>query len=152
MGANPFGSTTRSSKLRDEEAMTFDPTVVRGLAYYTGPVFEAELTYEIRDENGRKSAFGSIAGGGRYDDLVQRFTGKTVPATGLSIGVDRLLAAIGAMEIRGGVGVKDMKLGAQLSTTVSDREQWRVGQPAQKTVERSMLIEAVRSAVHRDGN
>lgn len=71
-----------------------DPSVVRGLGYYTGPVYEAELTFEITDEDGRKRQFGSVAGGGRYDDLVKRFTGQAVPATGISIGVDRLLAAL----------------------------------------------------------
>jgi histidyl-tRNA synthetase len=71
-----------------------DPSVVRGLGYYTGPVYEAELTFEILDEKGRKRQFGSVAGGGRYDDLVKRFTGQAVPATGVSIGVDRLLAAL----------------------------------------------------------
>ncbi|UUV08252.1 histidine--tRNA ligase [Ruegeria sp. YS9] len=71
-----------------------DPSVVRGLGYYTGPVYEAELTFEIFDEKGRKRQFGSVSGGGRYDDLVKRFTGQEVPATGISIGVDRLLAAL----------------------------------------------------------
>ncbi|WP_128254570.1 histidine--tRNA ligase [Falsirhodobacter deserti] len=73
-----------------------DPSVVRGLGYYTGPVFEAELTFEIFDEKGNKRQFGSVSGGGRYDDLVKRFTGQAVPATGVSIGVDRLLAALRA--------------------------------------------------------
>ena len=73
-----------------------DPSVVRGLGYYTGPVYEAELTFEITDEKGRPRQFGSVAGGGRYDDLVKRFTGQAVPATGVSIGVDRLLAALRA--------------------------------------------------------
>ncbi|MEO9898462.1 MAG: histidine--tRNA ligase [Paracoccaceae bacterium] len=73
-----------------------DPSVVRGLGYYTGPVYEAELTFEIKDEKGRPRNFGSVAGGGRYDDLVKRFTGQAVPATGISIGVDRLLAALHA--------------------------------------------------------
>jgi histidyl-tRNA synthetase len=72
-----------------------DPSVVRGLGYYTGPVFEAELTFEVVGEDGRPRQFGSVAGGGRYDDLVKRFTGEAVPATGVSIGVDRLLAALG---------------------------------------------------------
>jgi len=71
-----------------------DPSVVRGLGYYTGPVYEAELTFEITDEDGNRRQFGSVAGGGRYDDLVKRFTGQAVPATGVSIGVDRLLAAL----------------------------------------------------------
>lgn len=76
------------------DRIDIDPSVVRGLGYYTGPVFEAELTFEILDEKGRKRQFGSVAGGGRYDDLVKRFTGQAVPATGISIGVDRLLAAL----------------------------------------------------------
>ena len=74
--------------------ISIDPSVVRGLGYYTGPVYEAELTFEIFDEKGRERQFGSVSGGGRYDDLVKRFTGQTVPATGVSIGVDRLLAAL----------------------------------------------------------
>lgn len=78
------------------DRILIDPGVVRGLGYYTGPVFEAELTFEILDEKGRKRQFGSVAGGGRYDDLVKRFTGQSVPATGVSIGVDRLLAALRA--------------------------------------------------------
>ncbi|MEQ8921193.1 MAG: histidine--tRNA ligase [Roseovarius sp.] len=76
------------------DRIVIDPSVVRGLGYYTGPVFEAELTFDILDETGRKRQFGSVAGGGRYDDLVKRFTGQAVPATGISIGVDRLLAAL----------------------------------------------------------
>ena len=76
------------------DRIILDPSVVRGLGYYTGPVFEAELTFEIFDEKGRKRQFGSVSGGGRYDDLVKRFTGQSVPATGVSIGVDRLLAAL----------------------------------------------------------
>ncbi|MBY6003548.1 histidine--tRNA ligase [Salipiger bermudensis] len=78
----------------DSDRIEIDPSVVRGLGYYTGPVFEAELTFEILDEKGRKRQFGSVSGGGRYDDLVKRFTGQSVPATGVSIGVDRLLAAL----------------------------------------------------------
>jgi histidyl-tRNA synthetase len=76
------------------DRIVIDPSVVRGLGYYTGPVFEAELTFEIKDDKGRPRSFGSVAGGGRYDDLVKRFTGQEVPATGVSIGVDRLLAAL----------------------------------------------------------
>ncbi len=72
-----------------------DPSVVRGLGYYTGPVVEAELTFEVVGDDGKPRQFGSVAGGGRYDDLVRRFTGEAVPATGISIGVDRLLAALG---------------------------------------------------------
>ncbi len=78
------------------DRVMLDPAVVRGLGYYTGPVYEAELTFETVDEKGRPRQFGSVAGGGRYDDLVKRFTGQEVPATGVSIGVDRLLAALHA--------------------------------------------------------
>jgi histidyl-tRNA synthetase len=80
----------------NSDRIEIDPSVVRGLGYYTGPVYEAELTFEIKDEKGRPRQFGSVAGGGRYDDLVKRFTGQEVPATGVSIGVDRLLAALQA--------------------------------------------------------
>ncbi|MCF6432443.1 histidine--tRNA ligase [Leisingera sp. MMG026] len=79
-----------------KDRIEIDPSVVRGLGYYTGPVFEAELTFDILDEKGRKRQFGSVAGGGRYDGLVKRFTGQEVPAVGVSIGVDRLLAALHA--------------------------------------------------------
>src|SRR6056297_3180022 len=85
------------------DRIVIDPSVVRGLGYYTGPVFEAELTFEILDEKGRPRQFGSVAGGGRYDDLVKRFTGQAVPATGVSIGVDRLLAALREKGRTGGV-------------------------------------------------
>lgn len=72
----------------------FDPSIVRGLEYYTGTVFEAEFLKETIDENGNPVRFGSIGGGGRYDDLVMRFRGERVPATGFSIGVSRLLSAL----------------------------------------------------------
>jgi histidyl-tRNA synthetase len=71
-----------------------DPSVVRGLEYYTGPVFEAELTFDVKGDDGKPVRFGSVGGGGRYDDLVARFTGQKVPATGFSIGVSRLQAAL----------------------------------------------------------
>ncbi len=80
------------------DRITFDPSVVRGLDYYTGPVFEAELTFEVKNEDGQAVRFGSVGGGGRYDDLVARFTGERVPATGFSIGVSRLLAALTALD------------------------------------------------------
>jgi histidyl-tRNA synthetase len=73
------------------------PSVVRGLEYYTGPVYEVELTFEIKDEKGRPVRFGSVGGGGRYDGLVSRFRGEPVPATGFSIGVSRLQAALTAL-------------------------------------------------------
>ena len=76
------------------DRIRIDPTVVRGLEYYTGPVYEVELTLETRDEKGRPVRFGSVGGGGRYDGLVSRFRGEPVPATGFSIGVSRLQAAL----------------------------------------------------------
>ncbi len=90
--------------------IAFDPSVVRGLDYYTGPVFEAELTFEVKDEDGNTVRFGSVGGGGRYDDLVARFTGQRVPATGFSLGLSRLQAALaivnkGATEALGPVVV-----------------------------------------------
>lgn len=75
-----------------------DPSVVRGLEYYTGPVFEAELTFEVKDDDGKPVRFGSVGGGGRYDGLVGRFRGEDVPATGFSIGVSRLFAALKAIK------------------------------------------------------
>lgn len=71
-----------------------DTSIIRGLDYYTGPVFEAQLTFKVKNDDGQEVVFGSVAGGGRYDDLVARFTGQTVPATGVSIGVSRLLTAM----------------------------------------------------------
>jgi len=78
-----------------------DPSVVRGLEYYTGPVFEAELTFEVKDEDGKLVRFGAVAGGGRYDGLVARFRGEPVPATGFSVGVSRLLAALSILGKQG---------------------------------------------------
>jgi histidyl-tRNA synthetase len=79
------------------DRIKIDQTVVRGLEYYTGPVYEVELTFEINDEKGRPVRFGSVGGGGRYDGLVSRFRGEPVPATGFSIGVSRLQAALTAL-------------------------------------------------------
>ncbi|QSR23504.1 histidine--tRNA ligase [Hyphomonas sp. KY3] len=80
-----------------EGDVVIDPSVVRGLEYYTGPVYEAELLREVTGEDGKTYRIGSIGGGGRYDDLVARFTGETVPATGFSIGISRLAAAMQIM-------------------------------------------------------
>jgi histidyl-tRNA synthetase len=82
----------------DEDRIVIDPSVVRGLEYYTGPVFEAEFTFEVKDERGNPVRFGSVGGGGRYDGLVARFRGEPVPATGFSIGVSRLYAALKAID------------------------------------------------------
>jgi histidyl-tRNA synthetase len=98
------------------ERILLDPSVVRGLGYYTGPVYEAELTFEINDKKGRLRKFGSVAGGGRYDDLVKRFTGQEVPAAGISIGVDRLLAAL---RMRGQMNTENV---GPVVITVMDRD------------------------------
>ena len=76
-----------------QSQICIDPSVVRGLEYYTGPVFEVELTFATDSKDG-SPRFGSVGGGGRYDGLVSRFRGEPVPATGFSIGVSRLLAAL----------------------------------------------------------
>ncbi|MBV8107507.1 MAG: histidine--tRNA ligase [Hyphomicrobiales bacterium] len=109
----PFGSNTLFAvglqELREIAALVeasdyglnrirIDPSVVRGLEYYTGPVFEAELTFETPGEDGKPVRFGSVGGGGRYDGLVARFRDEPVPATGFSIGVSRLLAALRAIQ------------------------------------------------------
>ena len=78
----------------EQDRIFFEPSVVRGLEYYTGPVFEAELTFPVTNEKGQEVVFGSVGGGGRYDGLVKRFTGQDVPATGFSIGVSRLMTAL----------------------------------------------------------
>ncbi|WP_269583656.1 histidine--tRNA ligase [Roseibium sp. Sym1] len=77
-----------------EDRIKIDPSVVRGLEYYTGCVFEAELLFDVTNEKGEVVQFGSVGGGGRYDGLVKRFTGRDVPATGFSIGVSRLMTAL----------------------------------------------------------
>lgn len=196
----------------------FDPAVVRGLEYYTGAVFEAELLLSTTDEKGQKVTFGSIGGGGRYDDLVARFTGERTPATGFSFGVSRLAAALRAAgrdaarkgpwavrgpvvviafdqarmadyfalagEIRaagvpaevylgssgmkaqmkyadrrlspaavilgedeiaaGTVTVKDLDLGRELASKVTDNAEWREQRPGQQTIARAELIPALR--------
>jgi histidyl-tRNA synthetase len=89
------------------DRVKIDQTIVRGLEYYTGPVFEVELLLETKDEKGRPVRFGSVGGGGRYDGLVSRFRGEPVPATGFSIGVSRLQAALtmlGKLDTRPALG------------------------------------------------
>jgi histidyl-tRNA synthetase len=76
------------------DRIKIDPSVVRGLEYYTGPVFEIELTFKVQNEKGQDVVFGSVGGGGRYDGLVSRFRREPVPATGFSIGVSRLANAL----------------------------------------------------------
>ncbi|MCD0420157.1 histidine--tRNA ligase [Rubrivivax sp. JA1024] len=113
LNAPPIGVTTSESSLLDQgkaelaeieslarasgygsDQIRIDQSVVRGLEYYTGPVYEVELLLDTKDEKGRPVRFGSVGGGGRYDGLVSRFRGEPVPATGFSIGVSRLQAAL----------------------------------------------------------
>jgi len=202
----------------DENRIVFDTRIVRGLSYYTGPVYEIFLTTETTDDKGKPTQFGSVGGGGRYDDLVMRFTGQKMAATGASIGVDRLLFAykskvvdspktatqvlvtvmdrprladyqqmaaelreagiitelylgkkgIGAQtkyadqrgipvaviagedEFKAGeVTLKDLKLGAELASGITDRDEWRKGQPAQMQVKRAELVAAVKGILGR---
>lgn len=79
------------------QRICFDPSIVRGLEYYTGPVLEVDLTLPIKNENGEPVRMGSVGSGGRYDGLVERFTGQKVPATGFSVGISRLQAALAAL-------------------------------------------------------
>ncbi len=201
-----------------DEHVRIDLSVIRGLEYYTGPVFEAELTGDLEDATGRPVQIGSIASGGRYDDLVRRFKGVEVPAVGISVGVSRLLAALAlqtgqasrgrgpivilaldadrmtdyqamARELRaagfraevylggsgmraqmkyadkrtspiaiiegedehsrGEVTLKDLVLGQELSGQIEDNAEWREGQPAQFSVRRSELVEAVTKVLSR---
>jgi histidyl-tRNA synthetase len=201
-----------------EDRIRIDLSIIRGLEYYTGPVFEADLTFEATDDKGRPVRFGSVGGGGRYDGLVKRFKGVEVPAVGISVGVSRLLAALAlkdnaakvaagpvvvlalekdqmaayqqmAAELRdaglraevylggsnfakqlkyadkrgaplaiiqgederakGEVTIKDLVLGAALSKNIQDNKQWREDQPAQFTVKRAALVEAVKQTLSR---
>ena len=195
----------------------FDPAVVRGLEYYTGTVFEAELQLQTTDDRGEPVRFGSVGGGGRYDDLVARFTGQVTPATGFSFGVSRLAAALSAAgrglgekargpvvviafdqaqmadyfavagELRtagipaevylggsgmkaqmkyadrrlspaaviiggdelaaGTVTIKDLDLGRELSSQVTDNAAWRAERPGQQTIPRAEMVAAIRRII-----
>jgi histidyl-tRNA synthetase len=201
------------------DRVRIDPAIVRGLAYYTGPVFEAELTFEIKGDDDRPVRFGSVGGGGRYDNLVERFLGKKVPATGVSIGVSRLAAALemrglvsGTVQIgpvvvlvldrdqlpryqamvselraggvraelylgqggmraqlkyadkraapivvieggderaKGEVTLKDMALGAELSSEIKSRAEWAKGAASQVSIKREDLTARVREIIAR---
>lgn len=202
----------------DARGIVFDCSVIRGLDYYTGPVFEAEFKEGLTDAKGRPVQMGSIGGGGRYDGLVKRFKGMEVPAVGVSVGVSRLLAALElkkaaasvaqgpvvvlalekdrmvdyqqmAAELRtagvraevylggsnfakqlkyadkraapvaiiqgsderekGEVTIKDLVKGAELSKKIEDNKEWREEQPAQVSVKRSELVEAVKKVLAR---
>jgi histidyl-tRNA synthetase len=115
-----------------EDRIKIDPSVVRGLEYYTGPVYEVELLLDTKDEKGRPVRFGSVGGGGRYDGLVSRFRGEPVPATGFSIGVSRLQAALtllGKLDTRPEFG--------PVVVTVFDRD---------RVVDYQRMVSALRSA------
>ncbi len=202
----------------ESRGIIFDCSVIRGLDYYTGPVFEAEFKATLKDAKGRPVQMGSIGGGGRYDGLVKRFKGVEVPAVGVSVGVSRLLAALAlkqgagevaqgpvvvlalekdqmaeyqrmAAELRnaglraevylggsnfakqlkyadkrsapvaiiqgsdervaGEVQIKDLVLGAELSKQIEDNAEWREAQPAQSTIKRGELVEAVKKVLAR---
>lgn len=105
-----------------KDRILIDPSVVRGLEYYTGPVYEAELLFDVANEKGEKVQFGSVGGGGRYDGLVKRFTGQDVPATGFSIGVSRLMTALKNL---GKLDVSDVI--APVLVTVMDRDTESLG-------------------------
>ena len=203
------------------DRVRFDSTVVRGLDYYTGPVFEAQLLFPVKNDAGDVVVFGSVGGGGRYDDLIARFTGQTVPASGFSLGVSRLVAALKARagtaafaidplivvmvldkaavaesfrlaqelraagfraeayvgeagmkaqlkyadkrnaaiaviegsdeRARGEVTLKDLALGAELAKSMESRAAWVKDRPAQTSVKRTELVQAVRAMLGERG-
>lgn len=93
-GLGELAAINRQTLDRFRNSIAVDLSIIRGLEYYTGPVFEADLMFAARDEKGRPVRFGSVGGGGRYDGLVERFKGVEVPAVGISVGVSRLLSAL----------------------------------------------------------
>jgi len=99
------------------DRIKIDPSVVRGLEYYTGPVFEIELTFPVQNEKGQEVVFGSVGGGGRYDGLVSRFRPEPTPATGFSIGVSRLMTAL---KLTGNLG--NTEVTGPVVVLVMDRE------------------------------
>lgn len=122
-----------------EDRIRIDQTVVRGLEYYTGPVFEAELTFQVKDEDGNLVRFGSVGGGGRYDDLVARFTGQRVPATGFSMGVSRLQAALTLL------GRQDAKAApGPVVVLVMDRDQM----PAYQAMAQTLRAAGIRAEMY----
>lgn len=221
-GVGTLGAMTARLKALGlgDGAARIDLSVIRGLEYYTGPVFEAELTTRLTDEKDRPVQLGSVASGGRYDGLVERFKGVEIPAVGISVGVSRLLAAqalaggatqsanelvvilafepermsdyqIMAREFRaaglraevyvGGAGlkaqmkyadkrgarlavmqgpderargevtIKDLAAGSALSKEIDDRAEWKDARPAQFSVSRGSLVEAVTGALRKSG-
>lgn len=197
------------------DRIALSPPVVRGLGYYTGPIYEVELGFQVEDEKGKIVPFGSVGGGGRYDDLIKRFKGTQIPATGISLGISRLAAALelrekgqksevlppvivlvmdseyradllalvqdlrangvraelymgdsgmkaqlryadmrgarialieGENERREGViTIKDLRLGQEKSSEISDNAEWRASAHAQSQVSRAEVVERVKS-------
>ena len=124
------------------DRIKIDPSVIRGLEYYTGPVYEAELTFDVTNEKGEKVVFGSVGGGGRYDGLVSRFMGQPVPATGFSIGVSRLMTALKNL---GKLGQDDV-LGPVL-VTVMDGDVESMGRYQRFT--QALRAEGIRSEMYQ---
>jgi histidyl-tRNA synthetase len=120
----------------------FDSSVVRGLEYYTGPVYECELTFPVVNEDGETVRFGSVAGGGRYDGLVKRFTGQDVPATGFSIGVSRLMTALKNL---GKLGNDDVL--PPVLVTIMDRDTESLGRYQQMT--QQLRIAGIRAEMYQ---
>ncbi len=110
------------------DRIRIDSSVVRGLEYYTGPVFEAELTFEVKDDKGQPIRFGSVGGGGRYDGLIARFRDDPVPATGFSVGISRLQAALAALN------KTPQKPYGPVVVTVMDKDNEQASQNYQKFV------------------
>ena len=117
-----------SSAGYNSDRIHVDPSVVRGLEYYTGTVYECELTFPVTNEKGEEVVFGSVAGGGRYDGLVKRFTGQDVPATGFSIGVSRLMTALKNLG-----KLEDASVTAPVLVTVMDGDTEALGRYQQFT-------------------
>ena len=126
----------------DAERIFIDTSVVRGLEYYTGMVYEAELLFDVTNEKGEKVQFGSVGGGGRYDGLVKRFTGRDVPATGFSIGVSRLMTALKNL---GKLGTSDVT--APVLVTVMDGDTKALGE-YQKMVQ-LLRAEGIRAEMYQ---
>ncbi len=136
-----ISSLVRSAKYGTRR-IKIDISVVRGLEYYTGPVFEAELTFDVTNEKGEKVVFGSVGGGGRYDGLVSRFMGQPVPATGFSIGVSRLMTALKNL---GKLGLDDVV--APVLVTVMDGDVESMGRYQRFT--QALRAEGIRAEMYQ---
>ena len=124
------------------DRIKIDPSVVRGLEYYTGMVYEAELLFDVPNEKGEKVQFGSVGGGGRYDGLIKRFTGRDVPATGFSIGVSRLMTALKNL---GKLGTSEVT--APVLVTVMDGDTEALGR--YQAMVQSLRSEGIRAEMYQ---